>query len=368
MEPSPEVGARLVSREGVIGMVLYKATMISLVIYLLAKLWPYPTPLLVPSANEGSTADAAPAANRPVTTTPTPPPAGATAPAAGAGSQPGQADSAQRRAALDSARRVSADSARITATDSTMIPIWLACRPELMRTYQRLNPRDYSGIPKCVYVFGTGRAIWDEQRLLFMVLLAGALGSLVHATRSLANYIGNRRLKWSWVPYYLLLPLGGASVALIFYVVIRGGFFSAGTDVNETNPFGFTGVAALVGLFSQAAILKLQKIAENIFERPETQSDTISGSSAASAAVITKLERKAQVAGGREDLVQITGTGFTETSKGEVNGKSRLAVFEGNTLLTITLEPAELAVLENGGELRIVVINDDKRSNEMVLQ
>ena len=41
--------------------------------------------------------------------------------------------------------------------------------------------------------------IWDEVRLLLIVILAGALGSLVHTVRSVYWYVGNRKLKWSWL-------------------------------------------------------------------------------------------------------------------------------------------------------------------------
>jgi hypothetical protein len=41
--------------------------------------------------------------------------------------------------------------------------------------------------------------IWVEQRLFLIVILAGALGATVHALRSLAWYIGNRQLVYSWL-------------------------------------------------------------------------------------------------------------------------------------------------------------------------
>lgn len=40
--------------------------------------------------------------------------------------------------------------------------------------------------------------LWDEIRLLLIVIFAGSLGSLVHSIRSLYWYIGNRELVWSW--------------------------------------------------------------------------------------------------------------------------------------------------------------------------
>jgi hypothetical protein len=110
--------------------------------------------------------------------------------------------------------------------------------------------------------------IWDEVRLLLIVILAGALGSLVHTVRSVYWYVGNRKLKWSWLAKYLLQPFAGSALAMIFYVVVRGGFFSPQTTFENTSPFGFAALAALVGLFSEQAVLKLKTVAETVLERP----------------------------------------------------------------------------------------------------
>jgi hypothetical protein len=112
--------------------------------------------------------------------------------------------------------------------------------------------------------------IWDENRLFLLVVLAGALGSLVHALRSFYWYVGNRELVWSWLPMYILLPVAGAMLALIFYIVIRGGLFPQSWTVQVTtliNPFGLVAISALVGLFSVEAALKLRDIAETVFKK-----------------------------------------------------------------------------------------------------
>lgn len=78
-----------------------------------------------------------------------------------------------------------------------------------------------------IFLFWT-RWISDEVRIFFIVAIAGALGSLVHALRSLSWYIGNRELVRSWLAKYILLPFIGATLGTVFYFVIRGGFFSPG--------------------------------------------------------------------------------------------------------------------------------------------
>jgi len=108
----------------------------------------------------------------------------------------------------------------------------------------------------------------DEVRLILIVALAGALGSLVHALRSLYWYAGNRELVWSWLAKYILLPFVGSTLGLVFYFVIRGGFFSPEATIEQTSPFGFAGLGALVGMFSEQAVLKLKEVAETLLAKP----------------------------------------------------------------------------------------------------
>jgi len=116
-------------------------------------------------------------------------------------------------------------------------------------------------------LFGT-IYITPEQQLLLIVALSGALGALVHALRSLYWYVGNRALVRSWAAMYVLLPFIGTTLALIFYLVIRGGFFSPQATVQQTSPFGFAALAGLVGMFSPQAVLKLKDVAETILTKP----------------------------------------------------------------------------------------------------
>lgn len=125
-----------------------------------------------------------------------------------------------------------------------------------------------------VVVFGLRFTIADEVRLLLIVMLAGALGSLVHGIRSFYWYIGNRELIWSWLGKYLIQPFAGTALAVVFYLVVRGGFFSPQAGFKQTSPFGFAALAALVGLFSEQAVLKLKEVAETILAKPNRGKDT----------------------------------------------------------------------------------------------
>jgi hypothetical protein len=108
-------------------------------------------------------------------------------------------------------------------------------------------------------------AVTNEIRMFLIVTMTGALGSLVHGFRSLFWYVGNRAYAKSWTLMYLLLPFVGSTLSLVFYLVLRGGLFSPQASVAATSPFGFAGIAGLVGMFSNQAALKLQEVAESIF-------------------------------------------------------------------------------------------------------
>jgi hypothetical protein len=124
-----------------------------------------------------------------------------------------------------------------------------------------------------VILFGVTWKMSDEERLLILVMTAGALGSLVHALRSAYWYVGNRNLVRSWVPKYLLLPFCGAILAVLFYFIVRGGFFSSRTASMHTSQYGFCAMACLVGLFSEQAVLKLKQVAETVFMTTEQGKD-----------------------------------------------------------------------------------------------
>ena len=115
----------------------------------------------------------------------------------------------------------------------------------------------------------------SRERLLFLVVaLSGFLGGLIHTIRSLTWYVGNRKFRWSWVPFNLMLPVVGALGGTVFYVVLRAGLFSPSTSVSEASPFGFCAVAVLVGLFSEQAMEKLRQVAGNVFaEHPKGEDD-----------------------------------------------------------------------------------------------
>jgi len=112
--------------------------------------------------------------------------------------------------------------------------------------------------PTISHVAGIRLSRDQEQRLFVVVAVTGALGGLIHSARSLYAYVGSRILLRSWLLFYLSLPLIGAGLAVLFYLILRGGLVT-GTAA-QVNFFGFAAISALVGLFTPEAALKLQQI------------------------------------------------------------------------------------------------------------
>jgi len=110
-----------------------------------------------------------------------------------------------------------------------------------------------------------------EAVVLVMVMLFGALGAFVHWTKSLSRYVGNRKLKRSWIVYYLLMPFEGAALAAILYLLLRVGALGPQTTTGNLNVIGMYSFAALVGLFSKHALEKLAEVFSTLFTGIKTR-------------------------------------------------------------------------------------------------
>ncbi len=108
----------------------------------------------------------------------------------------------------------------------------------------------------------------NEACLILIVVLAGALGGQVRSLRSLAWYAGNKELKKSWLLQYILSPFIGATLAIVTYLVIRGGFISAGSTMRQSSLYVYAGIASIVGIASEPVALKLKQVAESLFTKP----------------------------------------------------------------------------------------------------
>src|SRR5689334_1031793 len=250
------LGNTYIGRAGAFAIVVYLILFAMADLYVVVKIWP-PTP------NPSATPAPTPAA------TPTPPPASTLSPTPTATPSP-----TATRASL-----VLAAAASPTPTPSPVpsagggTKLTPTPTPSPTPTPTGVPGPDQYQPPWTVDFFWAQYTFTLSSALFVIVMLCGSMGSLLHALRSFYWYTGNRKLIWSWVSMYILLPFNGALLATVFYLIVRGGFMPQ-SNLGSTNTFAFAALGALVGLFSEEATLKLKQIAATVFTKTEPGKDS----------------------------------------------------------------------------------------------
>ena len=189
-----------------------------------------------------------------------------------------------------------------------------------------------------------------DQRLLFMVMVLGALGSLIHSITSFTTYIGNRKFLVSWTWWYLLRPFVGAALALALYFVIRAGFLTSSSGASELNQFGVAMLAIMSGLFSKQASDKLEELFTTLFKPGPGKGDAQRGDKLTPLAITSLVPNKGP--GGTP--VKIIGTGFVDKASVTFGGVAATAVVV-ESATSITATPPKHAP----GPVPVVVQNAD---------
>ncbi len=205
-----------------------------------------------------------------------------------------------------------------------------------------------SHVREVILLFGPlGGRIYatSEMRLIILVMLAGSLGSFLHALTSFADFVGNRRFISSWMWWYVLRPFVGAALALIVYFAVRAGFMSVTTQSNDINIYGIVAIAALAGLFSKQATDKLDEVFTTLFrtehgEGDDKRKDRLEKVPRPVAASLAP----AQVEAGASTVeVNVVGTDFVRGSIVLYEGQDRETTFIGATKLSASLRAEDVA-------------------------
>lgn len=181
-----------------------------------------------------------------------------------------------------------------------------------------------------------------EVRLLFIVALAGAVGSSIQAAKSFAAHLGARDFDDSWIAWYFLRFPVGVGLGLLTYLIVRGGFltgsFSQEAQVAKSiNPFGITAVAALTGMFAKEASDKLAEVFANLFS---TQEAAKGGAPTITGATVVK-----DVSAATDTwLATVKGTNFVTGATLLVGGTEITPTTVKSTELEATLGPTEVGV------------------------
>jgi hypothetical protein len=168
-------GGKEMGAAGIIALMLYLVLFTIFVIYSLVKIWP----VIPPSGTEPSRASASPS--------------------------PSVSPSASPSPAASPATKFPSPAVPSTSPAGSQVSPSPSPSPSATPTQ-----------PSPVTIFWWQFNLWDEQRLLLLVILGGALGTLVHSLHSVYWYVGNRSLVMSWMAMYFMLPFAGSALALSF--------------------------------------------------------------------------------------------------------------------------------------------------------
>lgn len=257
------------------GLLLYLSIMGLFVVYSLIAFWPRPTPneqippkvdttrknqstpqQQQPDSGAGRRQPVRPTSGRPVTLSGAIP-SGRVFPVRLEGS----ASLVLRTQAASPSRDTSSCGSRAWAVDQVL---W----GDTSLASRRLDTLRQQMIAVCY--FGRPVVVWKEVQLLVLVLLGGLLGGVLHAVRRITRLEFQNKLYAYGLAGFYAWPLTGALVALVFYAIIRGGFFSPQASVGQTSTYSFIALALLAGMFPHEAIAKLKQIAETTLTKSST--------------------------------------------------------------------------------------------------
>ena len=196
---------------------------------------------------------------------------------------------------------------------------------------------------------------WTVDRgLLTLAMLAGILGSSIHTLQSFAAFVGDRKLERSWVWWYVLRAPIGAILGLFFYVALRGGVLTIGSDNSSAsiNPYGVVAICGLAGWFSKRATDKLAEVFDILFRTAKETEFTGKLGPEADKPVIDHLEPASLAAAQGGEFVVI-GKGFADDAQVQLEGKPLEAVRDDAGNLKATVPPGFLAV----GRWAVIVVN-----------
>jgi IPT/TIG domain len=229
---------------------------------------------------------------------------------------------------------------------------------------QNTDARD-PGVFAAFSIFNHGPySLPSDIRLFLTVIAAGAVGSLIHTLTSFADFVGNRSLSRSWIWWFILRTPVGIALAILFYLVLRGGLIvpsapsgsaTGGAPASDTtrllNPYGIAAVSALAGMFSKQATDKLRKIFDTLFRthQPVLRADPLVPTNP----LIAGIEPAKLKVGGPRDI-SIIGRGFQRNCMASINGKPRTVQWTNDTRLVLTLEQEDISA---AGQLNLIVEN-----------
>lgn len=114
-----------------------------------------------------------------------------------------------------------------------------------------------------------------DTTIIILALGAGIVGGFIHTATSLVKYVGNRQLRIWWMPLYLLRAPIAAALAVLIYLLIRGGLFPGSAAGEEVSAHGVAALAGLAGMFSNKAVEKMEQVFISAFGTDTRSADSL---------------------------------------------------------------------------------------------
>jgi len=182
-----------------------------------------------------------------------------------------------------------------------------------------------------------------DVRLILMVMLAGGMGSFLHTATSFSDFVGNGKLARSWMWWYVLKPFIGMGLALLFYLVVRGGFLTAATEAGKINVYGIAALGGMAGMFSKQATDKLNEVFTTVFRTaPGAGDDQRSGDLANGVPVLQDVVPSVFATATQMLDVEVKGSHFSRGSVVRIGGEDRPTTFIDDTRLAASLLPSDV--------------------------
>lgn len=201
-----------------------------------------------------------------------------------------------------------------------------------------------------------------DRVLLLAAMLAGIIGSFLHAAQSLATYIGNDDFKMSWAAWYVLRPWIGGILGVAIYVISRAGLVGSmtSTGTEAVNAYGVVAIGLLGGWFSKTTTDKLQEVFATLFKTDEDKKrkDKLTPDVQPVVSKVTPLPVTAATT-----EIAVAGTGFLDGATASIGQQVLDTKFVSDKSLTVSL--AKLTTRPTG-EATLVVKNPSGTKPEAV--
>ena len=163
---------------------------------------------------------------------------------------------------------------------------------------------------------------------------------MVHIASSFTSFVGNETFKRSWILWYFVKPFTASGLAIIIYFIIRAGFLSYGAGAGGVSLYGVLSIAALAGLFTDSATLKLKEVFEVIFKPKDERKDKLDGDEFSVATIFPET-----IPTTTESILALTGKNLDKADiKITIDNTVITPTSKTATLLTIKYTPIQTAV------------------------